>query len=87
MFSRRVLVDLSLSFALIPLGSISLLGGSFLPNPLKNADASGVLETYSTTGGIDITSAFFQSLGTNGRTCNSCHISRSAWTLTPDDAK
>src|SRR5207248_10192165 len=43
--------------------------------------------TYSTAGGIDINNPFFQSLGTNGRSCGTCHISSSAWTITPADVQ
>ena len=62
---------------------LSLIAGAFcgssavaqsLPNlfPLRNA--SGFLETYNDGGGpIDLTGPFFQSLGTNGRSCASCH--------------
>src|SRR5947207_4226792 len=76
-----------LSVAAVLLGSVALLGGKFLPNPLKTSDSSGVLATYSTAGGIDINNPFFQDLGTNGRTCNTCHISTSAWGLTPADVQ
>jgi cytochrome c peroxidase len=42
--------------------------GTFFTNP------NGESETYSTINdGIDLTGPFFQSLGTNGRTCGSCH--------------
>ena len=38
------------------------------PNP------GGASQTFSTIGGgIDQTGPFFQSLGTNGRSCGSCH--------------
>ena len=67
------------------LGSVTLFGGKFLPNPLRTPDSTGVLSTYSTNGGIDINNAFFQNLGSNGRTCNTCHISTSAWSITPAD--
>ena len=48
---------------------ISLIpNGVFFPNP------GGASQTYSTTGGgIDLTGPFFQSLGTNGRACGTCH--------------
>ena len=52
-----------------------------LPNPLITLDRSGLLGTYSTSGPIDVTNPFFQDLGTNGRTCNSCHVSSQAWTV------
>lgn len=37
-------------------------------------DPSGQIATVSTTGSIDLGNAFFQSMGTNGRTCASCHL-------------
>lgn len=36
-------------------------------------DPSGWVATYSTTGDIDTNGAFFQPLGTNGRSCVTCH--------------
>jgi hypothetical protein len=36
---------------------------------------------------VDPTNPFFQSLGTNGRTCNTCHIQASSWSFTPADAQ
>jgi len=72
---------------MVVFSSVSLFGGKLLPNPLKTSDPTGVLSTYSTAGGIDINNPFFQNLGTNGRTCNTCHISSSAWTITPADVQ
>jgi cytochrome c peroxidase len=47
---------------------------TFIPNGTFFANANGESETYSTVGGgIDLTGPFFQSLGTNGRSCGSCH--------------
>jgi hypothetical protein len=38
------------------------------------ADDFGTMQVFSTaTAGIDSTNPFFKNLGTNGRTCNSCH--------------
>jgi len=63
----------------------SIFAGSNLPNPVHSTDPTGTLSTYSTAGGIDQSNPFFQNLGTNGRTCGSCHVSRDAWTVTPPD--
>ena len=60
--------------------SFSLSGAILFPNPLFTPDATGVLSTY---GAIDITNPFFQNLGTNGRTCNTCHVASAAWSITP----
>jgi cytochrome c peroxidase len=50
-------------------GQITFIpNGTFFPNP------AGASETYSTVGGgIDLTGPFFQSLGSNGRSCATCH--------------
>jgi cytochrome c peroxidase len=46
-------------------------------------NSSGIAQTYSVAGVIDRTGAFFQSLGTNGRSCSSCHQEQEGWTITP----
>jgi cytochrome c peroxidase len=47
---------------------------TFIPNGTSFLNPGGASQTYSTTGGgIDETGLFFQSLGTNGRSCSSCH--------------
>ncbi len=46
----------------------------FIPNGTSFLNPGGASQTYSTIGGgIDLTGPFFQSLGTNGRSCGSCH--------------
>src|SRR4029453_9536186 len=46
----------------------------FIPNGVVFRNQNGASQTYSTIGGgIDQTGPFFQSLGTNGRSCSSCH--------------
>jgi cytochrome c peroxidase len=45
-----------------------------IPNLAAFPDPTGVVRTNVDGGGsIDLTSAFFQSLGTNGRSCGTCH--------------
>jgi cytochrome c peroxidase len=46
-----------------------------------SSDPSGEVATVSTRGSIDLGNPFFQSLGTNGRTCATCHAASSAWGL------
>src|SRR5262245_23033083 len=48
-------------------------------HPFPNG--SGILQTFSATGDIDLTGPFFQSLGTNGRACSSCHQPDQDWTI------
>jgi cytochrome c peroxidase len=46
----------------------------FIPNGALFPNPGGASETYSTIGGgIEQTGPFFQSLGTNGRSCGTCH--------------
>jgi cytochrome c peroxidase len=66
----------------------ALSGGSFAsaapaaavstPNPESLSDPTGTIQTYSNKGQIDTSGAFFQSLGTNGRTCATCHVAAQA---------
>ena len=76
--------------------SALLAGASFAQPPPSGSrdpvarevfpDAAGVLETLSSTGRIDRRGAFFQSLGTNGRTCGTCHVPEQASSLRAADA-
>jgi hypothetical protein len=59
------------------------LSGSAPTDPFS--DGSGTLQTFSASGSVDTTSAFFQSFGINGRSCVSCHVPQSGWTLTPSE--
>jgi cytochrome c peroxidase len=49
---------------------------AIIPNLFPFLDPTGLISTYSTSGPIDESShnVFFQSLGTNGRTCGTCHL-------------
>ena len=51
-----------------------------IPQRLQNPDPTGTVETYNLGAPTDTASnPFFQSLGTNGRGCATCHEPRSAW--------
>lgn len=54
---------------------------------LSSTNAAGVLRTLTADGAIDVGNPFFQELGTNGRTCDSCHRPAQAWTITPDEVR
>lgn len=55
-------------------------GGHFLTAP----DASGEIATLSTNGSVDFENPFFQSLGTNGRSCGTCHLQKNGFGLGSD---
>ena len=50
---------------------------------LTFSDGAGVQRTVTTAGSFDEDNPFFQSLGTNGRSCFTCHQPDQAWTVTP----
>ena len=71
---------------------IGLLGGisqgQSLPNLFPFPNSAGILQTYNAGGGpIDLSGPFFQSLGTNGRNCGTCHRPGQGWTISADEVK
>jgi cytochrome c peroxidase len=55
-------------------------------NELSFANGSGIQQTISTNGSpSDTSNAFFADLGTNGRTCFTCHRPGQAWSISPEE--
>src|SRR5262245_22817520 len=52
-----------------------------LPNLYPFVNPDGIAQTLNTNGDIDLTGPFFQSLGTNGRSCASCHLPDQGWSI------
>jgi cytochrome c peroxidase len=77
--SRRLTVSAALVAGALLVGIAAVNGQfpylpKFLPNGILFPNTNGASQTYSTNGnGIDLTGPFFQSMGTNGRTCGTCH--------------
>ena len=46
-------------------------------------DATGTIQSFSDHGALDTRNLFFQSLGSNGRSCITCHQPDQDWTVTP----
>ena len=62
--------------------SVALVNAQSLPNLFPLPNGSGFVETYNINKApINLTGAFFQSLGTNGRSCASCHRPAEGWTV------
>ncbi len=58
------------------------VGAQTLPNLFPLPDSSGFVETFNTNNSsISLTGAFFKSLGTNGRSCSSCHLPTEGWSI------
>jgi cytochrome c peroxidase len=52
-------------------------------NPLEAAwNSAGVAESVHASGSIDRANPFFQAVGTNLRTCETCHSAAQGWTIT-----
>jgi cytochrome c peroxidase len=71
--------------ALIALSALAvgLAADTHLRNLAPFPDPTGVAATFSPAGAPDISNAFFQNLGTNGRSCASCHQPSDGWSVTP----
>ena len=52
-----------------------------VPNNTNFPNDEGVARTFNTSGPTNMNSIFFQNLGTNGRTCGSCHKIESGWSV------
>src|SRR5437868_6436051 len=51
---------------------------------LSTVDLSGELRSLLINGSsFDLSNPFFKNLGTNGRSCISCHVPADGWTISP----
>lgn len=73
--------------SLILLTAAAIYAGSSLPNPVISTNPAGTGGTFSDSGPIDLKNAFFADLGTNGRTCATCHVSSAGWGITPPEVQ
>lgn len=75
------------SVALVTLATGSAIASIYLPNLFPFLNPTGFVATYSNTGRINLSGPFFQSFGTNGRSCGTCHTPSAAFGLSPVDAQ
>lgn len=62
--------------------------GQSMPNLFPLPNGAGLLETHNAGNGpIDLTGPFFQSLGTNGRSCTTCHRPAQGWGISAAEVK
>ena len=86
--SRRNLVRVGVAaVVLLTAGATTLQAGFSLANLFPFLDLTGFSATNSTTGSISLSGPFFQSLGTNGRTCGTCHAPSDGFGLSAADAQ
>jgi cytochrome c peroxidase len=62
--------------------------GQSLPSLFPFPNAEGILKTYNAGNRpINLTGPFFQALGTNGRSCASCHRPAQGWSISAEEVK
>src|SRR5665213_1090495 len=83
LFKRRYAVYLLLLSASI----VAVAAGIVIPNLKHFQDKTGAVATFYTAGNIKESTAFFQSLGTNGRSCATCHQPDQAFSLSAKGAR
>ena len=54
-----------------------------IPNNHPMPNPGGEAATFGTQRSVNLTGEFFQTQGTNGQSCASCHIPEEAWSITP----
>lgn len=81
---RRVL---NCIVAFVILAGASAVADVYLKNLFPFLDLTGFSATNSTTGSIDESGPFFQSLGSNRRTCETCHAPSDGFGLSAIDAQ
>jgi hypothetical protein len=88
---RTTIIHGAVTQALAAMLLVSAPGHAGAPNrlpPILHArNSTGVAESLSTAGVIDLANPFFQSLGGNGRACVTCHQPSAGWTVTPENVR
>ena len=86
MTSQRILAFCVCLVAVVAGLMVSGAGNAAPPNSrqLVFRDSSGILRTITTEPTLDLSNPFFQVLGTNDRSCATCHVAEQGWSFTPE---
>lgn len=68
-------------------GSPLSFDGGRIPNNVPVPNPSGTAATFSTAGFVDLNNEFHTPQGSNGRSCASCHLVQSGWSIRPSDVE
>ena len=68
-------------------GSLAEFFDGRLPNNFPFLNSAGTAATFSTAGFVDLTNPFHVPQGTNGRSCESCHLPQVGWSIRPVDVE
>jgi cytochrome c peroxidase len=63
------------------------LAGPHIPDMKEFPNPTGTSRSFSPNGALDMRNPFFQSLGSNGRSCSSCHQPDQGWSITPPEVQ
>ncbi len=58
-----------------------------LPNNFPFLNPAGTAATFSTAGFVDLANPFHIPQGTNGRSCETCHLVQAGWSIRPIDVE
>jgi cytochrome c peroxidase len=81
---RRIAMGI---IVVIVFATSSAIADFYLPNLFPFLNSTGFSASYSNAGRINLSGAFFQSLGTNGRSCGTCHQPSDGFGLSPGNAQ
>jgi hypothetical protein len=92
MVNRRIVglgvfLSVGASAGLLDLVGRSASAGERDRTLIASEDSTGQLRTLNVNGPFDLTNPFFKELGTNDRTCFSCHRPEQGWTVTPESVR
>lgn len=85
--SRSVLLTLTVLLLFVTALFVTSAAQELFPNNQPVWNPGGRSATFSTQGGINLASEFFQAQGTNGRSCLTCHTPQEAWSINPGTIK
>jgi len=83
----RLLLGAALTVIAVTIVTAGAAVADRLPQLIVFDDPSGSIATYATRDSVDMVGPFFQDLGKNGRTCASCHVPATDWSITPKEVQ
>lgn len=63
--------------------NLQALGGGTLPNNFPVLNSAGTAATFSSAGSVDLNNSFHVPQGSNGRSCETCHLLQTGWSVVP----
>jgi cytochrome c peroxidase len=78
---KSILGSISLAALLAPAQFAS--AGPRIADMKEYPNDTGVSQSFSANGALDTRNPFFQVLGSNGRSCITCHQPDQGWSVTP----